>query len=149
MAGSWTCWVNRQKKTVAYVGSADQLLDFTTMRDVAAFTAPVAIDPRPTPKFLRIAGDVVCIKDVAEAVSLVEGGTFKPSWMGSLVFLRIVIWLSGLFGGEDKGIPCLTAESIFSGDGKLEPLDNDRYPEVKWTRVSEFLREDKEKSSHT
>lgn len=29
--------------------------------------------------------------------------------------------------------------NMFSGDGKLDPLDNDRYPGLKWTKAEEFL----------
>jgi hypothetical protein len=28
---------------------------------------------------------------------------------------------------------------MFSGCAKLEPLDNDRYPEIRWTTVKQFL----------
>ncbi len=39
--------------------------------------------------------------------------------------------------------------NMFSGAGKLEPLDNDRYPELTWTKWETFfffffLREEKE-----
>jgi hypothetical protein len=30
---------------------------------------------------------------------------------------------------------------MFSGCAKLEPLDNDRYPEIQWTTVREALAE--------
>lgn len=29
---------------------------------------------------------------------------------------------------------------MFGGRGKLEPLDNDRYPDLRWTDVSAKLR---------
>lgn len=47
--------VNRKSRKVAYIGQPTQLLDFTTMADTAAYTAAVAADPNPAPKFLRIA----------------------------------------------------------------------------------------------
>ena len=49
--------INHKWHRIMYFGSADQKLDFTTVPDVAAYTAAVATDPNPTPKFLRIAGD--------------------------------------------------------------------------------------------
>lgn len=33
--------------------------------------------------------------------------------------------------------------NIMSGDGKLDPLDNSRYPDIKWTTLEEFFLEDK------
>lgn len=29
--------------------------------------------------------------------------------------------------------------NMFSGEGKLDPLDNARYPELKWTKAEEYL----------
>ena len=44
---------------VLYWHDADQLLDFTTKDDVAAFVAAAAMDETTTPRVLRIAGDSV------------------------------------------------------------------------------------------
>src|SRR5205085_2603807 len=50
--------VLRGPRLILHWSSPDQPLDFTTKDDVAAFTAAAALDPQ-TPRFLRIAGDVV------------------------------------------------------------------------------------------
>jgi uncharacterized protein YbjT (DUF2867 family) len=143
--------VNHKRRTVMYVGNATQPLDFTTMADTAAYTAAVAADPNPAPKFLRIAGEVVSIKDIASAESQVEGVPYRPSWMGSVWFLELMIRILRLFGGENKLRPAWQdmqyMANMFSGVGKLEPLDNDRYPELKWTKVVDLLREAKEKKA--
>lgn len=142
--------VNRENRKVIYIGSADQKLDYTTMPDTAAYTAEVAADPRETPKFLRIAGDVVTARDLAAAAAKADGGEGAPpfavSWIGSPWFFRLVISVMRFFmGGEDKTMPIWQGlqymENMFSGAGKLEPLDNNRYPELKWTKVEDFLRE--------
>ncbi|KAL4948628.1 hypothetical protein BDW69DRAFT_198739 [Aspergillus filifer] len=117
LLGGDTPLLNHYWRRIPYVGSADQLLDFTTMKDVAIYTAAVALDTGPTPKILRIAGDVVSMRGVAEAASEVEEQ--RVQYM----------------------------ELIFPGDGKLEPLDKGRYPGVKWTGVVDFLRQSKEEQS--
>jgi uncharacterized protein YbjT (DUF2867 family) len=146
--------INRKSRKVSYVGSPDQKIDFTTMSNTAAFTAAAAADPNPTPKVLRIAGDVVSARDIAAAAAEAEvqdPGTrqapqpYSVSWMGSVWFLEVVISVLRWFGGENQVFPAWQGMQYmanqFSGAGKLEPLDNDRYPELTWTKVVDFLRE--------
>lgn len=56
-----------------YFGSADQKFDFTTVPDVAIYTATVATDPNPIPKILRITGNSFNAKDLVAVVSRVRG----------------------------------------------------------------------------
>ncbi|KAH9225130.1 hypothetical protein K456DRAFT_1852869 [Colletotrichum gloeosporioides 23] len=136
--------INKKKRKITYVGRADQKLDFTTMANTAAFTAAVAIDPNPTPKFLRIASDVVSANDLAKVVTDVEGVRYSVSSMGSLWFLETIIAIMKRLGGSDQTMPIWQGmqymANMFSGHGKLEPLDNGRYPEIEWTKVESFLR---------
>ncbi len=62
---------------VLYWHDADQLLDFTTKDDVAAYTAAAAMDD-DTPRILRIAGDSVTAREIAAAMSAVTGERFRP-----------------------------------------------------------------------
>lgn len=132
---------------IIYFGSIDQVLDLTTMADTAAYTAAVAVDPNPTPKFLRIAGDKFTSKDLAVTVSKVRGREYKPMWMGSVGFLRVMTIITKfVIGGENtKLLPPWQGlqypENMVSGDGTLDPLDNDRYPEITWTTVEIGLKE--------
>lgn len=145
--------INHKSRTVAYIGKATQLLDFTTMTDTASYTAAVAADQNPTPNFLRIASDVVTVKDIAAAQTNVEGAEYKPSWMGTVGFMEFMIRVLRLFGGQEQTMPVWQGmqymTNMFSGAGKLEPLDNDRYPELTWTKVEDFFREHKNKVSKT
>lgn len=138
---------------IMYFGRAEQVLDMTTTQDIATYTAAVAADPRPTPKFLRIAGDKFSSVDLARTVSKVRGEEYKVMWMGSVGFLRVVArilkWVIG--GEETKLFPVWQGlqytENMVSGQGTLEPLDNDRYPEIRWTTVEMGLREKDEERS--
>ncbi|KAJ5665871.1 uncharacterized protein N7477_008319 [Penicillium maclennaniae] len=137
--------INRKSHKVPYIGQPTQLLDFTTMVDTAAYTAAVAVDPNPTPNFLRIAGDTVSAQEIADAQTKVDGARYKPSWMGPVGAMELMIRGLRLFGGEDQIFPVWQQmqymTNMFSGDGKLEPLDNDRYPELSWTKLEDFLRQ--------
>lgn len=138
--------INHTLGRVLYWNSDEQRLDFTTVADTAAYTAAVAADVRPTPRFLRIAGDVFSAKDLAAIVSRVRGTPYSMLWVGSAGFLEGSSNLMRRFsigGGEQDVFPAWQGmqymANMFSGAGKLDPLDNDRYPELKWTKAEEFL----------
>jgi len=124
-------------------GSADQPLDFTTVADTAAFTAAAALDAA-TPRFLRIAGDRCSARQLAEAVSRVTGKPFRLLRGGSLARLeRLIAVARVLAPGRHALYPPWQGmqylRDMFSGRGALDPLDNHRYPELRWTSVEEFL----------
>jgi hypothetical protein len=121
------------------------------MVDTAAYTAEVAIDPNPTPNFLRIASHTVNVEEIAQAQSNVEGVAYKPSWMGTVGTAELMIRIMRFFGGESDVFPAWQGMqymvNMFSGAGKLEPLDNNRYPNLNWTKVEDFFRQHKNQKS--
>ncbi|KAF3761266.1 NAD(P)-binding protein [Cryphonectria parasitica EP155] len=139
--------INDRFRRVLYWNSDEQPLDFTTYADTAAYTAAVAADPQPTPRYLRIAGDVVMPKELALIAGRARGGgPYSTLWVGSAGFLEGAASFMRRFGigGSEKDVfPAWQGMqytvNMFSGAGKLEPLDNDRYPELRWTKVEEFL----------
>jgi len=137
---------------IIHFGSADQKLDFTSVPEIAAYTAAVAADPNPTPTVLRIAGDSFSATDLAAIATRLRGKKYTPMWIGSVGFLRFLISiLKMIIGGTDdklfppwQGLQYL--ENMVSGAGHLDPLDNDRYPDLVKTTVEKSLMEaDKEK----
>lgn len=142
--------INHKSRKVSYIGQETQLLDFTTMQDTAAYTAAVAADPNPTPHFLRIASDTVSVRNIADAQTKVQGAPYAPSWMGPVGFIEIVIRILRLFGGENDVFPTWQSmqymANMFRGVCKLEPLDNNRYPELTWTKIEDFFRQDKKET---
>jgi hypothetical protein len=139
-------FINEGWHRVLHFGSADQEMDLTTMPDVAAYTAAVAVDPRPTPKFLRIAGDTFSPRELAGTMTKLRGQEYTTFWTGSLGFLDILIAVLKLVigGTETKLFPPWQGmqymANIVSGEGKLDPLDNDRYPELRWTTVEAAIK---------
>jgi len=131
-------------KRVVYWEDADQQLDFTAMDDTAKFTAAVALDSS-TPRFLRIAGDQISARGLVEAVSEVTGKKFRLFRAGGLRRLaslikvtRAVLPKSSALYPPWQGMQYM--HNMFSGRAKLEPLDNDRYPGMRWTAVRDILR---------
>lgn len=128
---------------VLYWSHPDQMLDFTTKDDTAAFTAAAAMDPA-TPRFLRIAGDVVSARDIARIMSDLTGESYELQSAGGLGLLRLMIKvLKVVKPGSGEVFPpwqgMQYVENMFSGEGKLEPLDNDRYPDVRFTDLRTVL----------
>jgi len=130
-------------RRVLYWVSLEQKLDFTTKDDVAAYTAAAALDDS-TPRILRIAGDTLSVRDLARVMSDVTGERFQTLYVGNLGALGLMIGLAKRLApqpGETfpawQGMQYM--RDMFSGRGKLEPLDNGRYPELKWTSVREKM----------
>jgi hypothetical protein len=130
-------------KRVLYWGDADQRMDFTTMDDTAAFTASAALDPS-TPRILRIAGDQISARELTAVMSEVTGKKFRLFHAGGLPMLGTLIKVARTVApGEKEPYPAWQGmqymRNMFDGRAKLEPLDNDRYPSLRWTTVRDVL----------
>jgi uncharacterized protein YbjT (DUF2867 family) len=132
---------------VLYWHDADQPLDFTTKDDSAAYVAAAALD-ETTPRILRVAGDVLSARDIARVMTEVSGQRYRPLWAGSLGMLSAMIAVTKLMApGSDAAFPPWQGMQYmrdqFSGGGKLEPLDNARFPKLRWTTIGEMMLERK------
>lgn len=130
-------------RRVLYWGRADQPLDFTTIADTAAFTAAAALDPT-TPRYLRVAGEVATIRDLQAAASAATGRRFGRLRAGGLWLLKLLIKVTRRLAPAPKevfppwqGMQYL--HNMFTGLPKLTPLDNARYPDIRWTTIREVL----------
>ncbi|MCJ2057587.1 NmrA family NAD(P)-binding protein [Methylobacterium sp. J-048] len=136
--------LNRPRR-VLHWGSADQILDFTTKDDTAAFTARAALDPE-TPRWLRIAGDSLSARDLAAAASAARGMRYRTLRAGGLGALSLMIRVARtLAPGRGAVFPPWQGmqylRDMFEGRARLTPLDNDRYPDLRWTTARTFLAE--------
>jgi nucleoside-diphosphate-sugar epimerase len=130
-------------KRVLYWGDADQRMDFTTVDDTAAFTASAALDSS-TPRFLRIAGDQLSARELTAVVSEVTGTEFRLFRAGGLAALGTLIKIArAVAPGETELYPVWQGmqymRNMFDGRARLEPLDNDRYPGIRWTTARDLL----------
>jgi nucleoside-diphosphate-sugar epimerase len=121
----------------------DQKLDLTTMDDSAEFTAAAALDSS-TPRFLRIAGDQISARGLLEVVSEVTGENFRLFRPGGLKRLATLINITRAILPKSSAVyppwqGMQYMHNMFSGRAKLEPLDNDRYPGMRWTTARDVL----------
>jgi uncharacterized protein YbjT (DUF2867 family) len=131
-------------RRVLYWGDADQPLDFTTMIDTANYTAAAALDAT-TPRYLRVAGQVASIRQLRAEASAALGKEFKLFRAGGLGLLATMVKITRtLAPAQDEVFPPWQGmqylHNMLSGQAKLaEPLDNARYPDIRWTQVREVL----------
>ncbi len=134
-------------KRVLYFGdkraTPDLPLDFTTMDDTAAFTAAAALDAA-TPRALHVAGSRVSVNDLAAIMGGLTGkrhGLLRAGGLQRLdAFIRIARRLAP---GKGQVFPAWQGmqylRSMFDGRASRLPLDNDRYPDLRWTGVRDVL----------
>ncbi|RYY11337.1 MAG: NmrA family protein [Cytophagaceae bacterium] len=130
-------------RRVLYWGSPDQPLDFTTIANTAAYTAAAALDSN-TPRYLHIAGETATVRQLQAEASAATGRRFGRLRAGGLWLLRLLIKLTRRLMPAPKEVfpPWQGMQylyNMFSGPPRLAPLDNGRYPEIKWTKVTEVL----------
>ena len=130
-------------RRVLYWHEADKVLDFTTKDDVAAYTAAAAMDDT-TPRILRIAGDSVSVRDIAAILSEISGQRYRLLWVGSLGSLGLMIRVAKLVAPQPEaafppwqGMQYMRDQ--FSGQVRLQPLDNSRYLGLGWTSARRHL----------
>lgn len=130
-------------RRVLYWGNSDQRMDFTTIDDTATFTASAALDPS-APRILRIVGDQLSARELAGVASEVTGKKFRLFRAGGLGMLGALIKVARMVAPAEREVfPAWQGmqymRNMFDGRAKLEPLDNDRYPGMRWTTARDVL----------
>ena len=130
-------------RRVLYWGNSDQRMDFTTIDDTATFTASAALDPS-APRILRIAGDQLSARELARVASEVTGKKFRLFRAGGLGMLGALIKVARMVAPAEREVfPAWQGmqymRNMFDGRAKLEPLDNDRYPGMRWATTRDVL----------
>lgn len=133
--------IDVEKRTAHLWGDGKEPMDWTTCEDTARYTAAAAVDDRPVPRKLSVAGSVV---DFAQLVQEYEAGSGKKltiERLGSLEDLSARI--SELQKANPQNLlaylPLMYLRSMMTGEGKLEQLMNDHYPSIRPTTVREYV----------
>jgi hypothetical protein len=129
-----------------YFGSPDTVMEFTTWKDTAEYTAAVALDSSPTPRKLLVAGQRLTPKEAQQLATRVTGVDFGLKRLMSVGMLAVVIKLVKFFkpGKKDEPMPMWVgmqyAYCMALGTASPEHLDNDRYPDIRWTGADDVVR---------
>ncbi|HXM27435.1 MAG TPA: NmrA family NAD(P)-binding protein [Chthoniobacterales bacterium] len=131
-----------KKKLVGYWEDPDWVIGFTAMNDVAAYTAAAALD-QSTPRALRIAGFRVTPRELAKFTNEVLRTPFQLVRLGSLEDLRAQNKSERAAHpkGENELYPRWQVgqylQTMFSMH--YDEIDNDRYPDLKWTSFADLV----------
>ncbi len=119
-------------KRILCWGDPNQLLDFTTIDNTAAFTAFAALD-NEAPRYLRIAGEELSANKLAAIMTELSGkryGILRPGGPGALK--AIITVLKTISPSHDVLYPAWQGmqymQNMYDGRCKFESLDNSRYP---------------------
>ena len=132
-------------RRILYWGdNPDQLMDFTTIDNTAEFTAEAAMDMN-APRVLRVAGQQASARILTEIAGKAFGKRFSLLRGGGLGRLQTIIRVvRSLSSKNDDPFPVWQGMQylycMFEGSGTLSNLDNDRYPNIRWTRIQEVLQ---------
>ncbi len=132
-----------KQKMIVYWGRATHRWGFTAMDSIAAFTAHVALDAS-SPRYLRIAGDLISPQEIKTVVSEVTGQPFRLFRPGGQSLLGLIIKIARKMApGENELYPAWQGmqymHNMIDDRSKIEKLDNDRYPEITWITVKDIL----------
>lgn len=133
--------IDATKQTAYLWGDGKQPAAWTTYEDTARYTVEAAIDERPVPRKLYVAGSVVDFDQLVAEYEAGSGKKLKVEHLGSLDDLstRIAELQQANPQNMLAYLPLMYLRSTMSGEGKLDALMNDRYPSIKPTTVREYV----------
>lgn len=136
----------KQKKILCW-GNTNQILEFTTTENVATFTAAAAIDEN-TPRYLRIAGDTLSCNDFVKLLTELTTKKYKIFRPGGISLLNFLIKMTRFFSPSEKNLyPAWQGmqymRDLMEGRIIFQKYDNERYSNIHWTSIKEFLINEK------
>jgi uncharacterized protein YbjT (DUF2867 family) len=135
-------WVDWESGTFSYWGDGDQPVDFSTIADTAEWTAEVALDPSTAGRTVRVAGDVLTLKELHQAMERGSGRRLDARRLGSTDDLSAEIERRKAVATDPFEYLLLQYNwAMVTGKGKLDPLENHHYPNVKPTSAEEYFRQ--------
>jgi hypothetical protein len=132
----------KQKRILCW-GNPDQILEFTTTYNVAEFTAEAAMDDN-SPRYLRIAADRLSCRGFVHLLSELTSKKYKLFRPGGIGLLNFMIRMTRFFSPSKKELyPAWQGmqymRDMMEGRIIFQKYDNDRYSNIVWTSVKEFL----------
>lgn len=132
----------KQRRILCW-GNPEQVMEFTTTHNIAEFTAKVAMDS-DSPRYLRIAGDRLSCRDFVGLLTEITGEKFKLLKPGGISLLNFLIKVTRLFSpSKNELYPAWQGmqymRDMMEGRVIFQKYDNQRYSEIEWTGVKEYL----------
>jgi len=131
---------DREKNALRFWGDGHAPIDWTTWEDTAKYIAAAALDDRPVPEQLFVAGDRMSVRELADALGAIRGAP-TVDVLGTLVDLRAEIERRRRTepGNMYAWLPLMYALGAYGGEALLGPIANDRYPEIRPESVRDAI----------
>ena len=122
-------------------GDGNTPMELTTYADTALYTAEAATDSEPLPHKLYVAGDTLSFRELLRTYEEVKGRTLTIEHKGSLSDLATEITTRRSTQPQNlmAWLPLMYAHGVLSGQGRLGPLENTRYPHIKPASVRDAI----------
>jgi uncharacterized protein YbjT (DUF2867 family) len=136
-----------KKKRILCWGNPNQVMEFTTTYNIAAFTAEAAMD-NTAPRYLRIAGDRLCCNEFVQLLTTLTNKPYKLFRPGGIALLNFAIGLTRFFSpSKNELYPAWQGmqymRDMMEGRIIFQEYSNYRYKNITWTGVKEFLVSEK------
>ena len=133
-----------KNRKVSYFGSPNTIMEFTTWKNTADYTAATALDNNPTPAKLCIAGARLSPKEAQQLATRVTGEDFKLKHMMSIKMLqRVIAIVKFINPDKNNSLPLWVGMqygySMAIGPSLPKVLDNDRYCGIEWTGIEDTV----------
>lgn len=125
-----------------YWGDGETPLDFTSTDDTAKYVAEAVSDPELANKALEVAGDVLTAKQLKAAYEEATGNKLEEKPLGSVEELKA--WIAAKKPSASSPVDYIPQQyeyTMVSGKGKLDNIENNRYPNIKPLTVREYLQQ--------
>ena len=134
-----------KKRRILCWGNPNQIIEFTTTYNVAEFTANAALDTH-TPRYMRIAGDRLTCNDFVKLLTELKGEPYKLFRPGGIGLLNSLIKVTKFFSPSGNELyPAWQGmqymRDMMEGRIIFTTYDNDRYKNIHWKTVQEFLKD--------
>ncbi len=140
--------VDWERRTLPFFGDGKQPCDFTSVEYAGRYVAAVCAD-RQAPEVVRFAGDMLTMPELAGAMTRAFDQAITPEPQGTVDQLAALIETKKETAENPlEWIALQYHHNMVSGRAKLDPLDNQRYPEVSPLPFEAFARKTGEGNAH-
>jgi uncharacterized protein YbjT (DUF2867 family) len=129
-----------EHQTFQYWGDGETPMDFTTTDDTAKYVAEAVSDPGLANKALEVAGDTLTAKQLKATYEEATGTKLTEKRLGSVPEFQA--WITAKKASASSLEEYVYHQYIYamvSGKGKLDRIEDDRYPQIKPMTVKQFL----------
>lgn len=129
-----------EHQTYQYWGDGEMPLDFTTTDDTAQYVAKAVSDPELANTALEVAGDTLTLKQLKATYEAATGTQLAEKSLGSVAEMQA--WITAKKASAHSLEEYVYHQYMYgmvSGKGKLDRIQNDRYPHIKPQTVKQFL----------